>query len=146
VGLAEGQTHEATGARNEAIRYLGRGRQNGRGEGRRGRRSRLHDDAGGPGGTGSGIGGKDGGKPSGGAKRANAHAYHGSVDVNATFAKSELNTLAEEILALLKSNPAAEVQVTVEIEANFPDGAGDSMQRNVTENAKTLRFKSSGWG
>lgn len=65
--------------------------------------------------------------------------------MNATLAKSELNTLAEEILALLTSDPAAEVRVTVEIEAKFPDGAGDSMQRNVNENAKTLRFKSNGW-
>jgi uncharacterized protein len=56
-----------------------------------------------------------------------------------------LVTIAEEIIAVLSSDPNATVKVTVEIAADFPDGASDQIQRAVSENASLLGFKSKTW-
>lgn len=39
----------------------------------------------------------------------------------------------------------ADVKVTLEIEADLPDGAPDNVVRTVTENARTLKFDSFGF-
>ena len=56
-----------------------------------------------------------------------------------------LVNLADEIIALLASDPNANVRLTVEISAEFPDGASDSIKRAVSENANSLRLKSAEW-
>lgn len=37
------------------------------------------------------------------------------------------------------------MRVTLEIEAEVPDGVGERLQRTVSENAKTLKFKTQGF-
>jgi hypothetical protein len=39
----------------------------------------------------------------------------------------------------------AQVSVTIEIEADVPAGVPDHVVRTVTENARTLKFKSQGF-
>ena len=91
-------------------------------------------------------GGRGSAIPSGGGKvPTKPRAYHGSVDVSATLAKSQLNTIAEEIIALLASDPQSTVRVSVEISAEFDGGASDTTKRAVSENATNLGFKSSIW-
>ena len=41
--------------------------------------------------------------------------------------------------------PGSTVRVTVEIEAEIPDGVPDDVQRIVNENAQTLRLKAHGF-
>ena len=41
--------------------------------------------------------------------------------------------------------PNSKVKVTVEIEAEVPDGVAEDTERVVTENCQTLRFKSHGF-
>jgi hypothetical protein len=53
--------------------------------------------------------------------------------------------LAEEIISVLTSDPNADVTVTVEINAAFPNGASDQVKRAVTENATSLGFKTKVW-
>lgn len=53
--------------------------------------------------------------------------------------------IADEIIAILAADPNAEVNVTVEIQANFPSGAKDQTKRAVSENAKTLGFNTAEW-
>lgn len=53
--------------------------------------------------------------------------------------------VAEEIIAVLAADPNAEVNITVEIQVNFPSGVSDQAKRAVTENAKTLGFKNADW-
>ena len=72
-------------------------------------------------------------------------SFRGSVDVNAPLAKSKLNTLAEEIIALLVSDPHANAGVTLEIEAEFPDGVKQDLKRSVSENARSLSFNIVEW-
>ena len=71
--------------------------------------------------------------------------FNGSVDVNATTAKMRLVQLAEEIISNLAADPQAELRITVEISADFPAGASDQIKRAVSENAKSLGFKSCIW-
>jgi len=74
-----------------------------------------------------------------------AKSFHGSVDVNPTLAKSKLNTIAEEVIALLASDPNATVRITLEIAADFPHGVNDMIKRSVSENATSLGFKAKDW-
>jgi predicted AAA+ superfamily ATPase len=72
-------------------------------------------------------------------------AFHGSVDVAPATAKVRLVQIAEEIIAMLATDPNAEVKVSVEIQANFPNGTQDQTKRAVSENANTLGFSSAEW-
>lgn len=44
--------------------------------------------------------------------------------------------VAEETIAVLAADPNAEVNMTVEIQVNFPSGALDQTKRAVTEKEK----------
>jgi hypothetical protein len=48
-------------------------------------------------------------------------------------------------MALLASDPNSSVRLTVEISADFPQGAPDHVKRAVTENATQLGFKTKAW-
>lgn len=69
----------------------------------------------------------------------------GSVAVTASLAKSQLVTLADEIITLLDSDPTADVRVTLEIAADFPEGASDQIKRAISENATALSFDTAEW-
>ena len=82
---------------------------------------------------------------SGSTPPAKAKSFHGSVEVNATLAKSRLNTIADEVIALLASDPDAAIRITLEIDAEFANGASDTIKRGVSENATSLGFKTKDW-
>jgi hypothetical protein len=67
------------------------------------------------------------------------------AEVASATAKMRLVQLADEIIAVLSSDPNAAVRVTVDIAAEFPDGATDQVKRAVSENARSLGLKSSDW-
>lgn len=71
--------------------------------------------------------------------------FHGSVDVNPSMAKFKFADISDEIIALLTTDPNVNVRVTLEISAEFPDGASDQIRRAVSENANNLNFKSQMW-
>lgn len=70
--------------------------------------------------------------------------YHGSVTINPARPIPDASKVAEEVIALLHSS-GAKVRVTIEIEAEFPDGAPDRIVRAVLENGRALRFDDSGF-
>jgi hypothetical protein len=57
----------------------------------------------------------------------------------------EAGQIAEAILQHLAGLPGAKVTVTLEIQAELPDGAPDHVVRTVTENSRTLKFESFGF-
>ena len=83
--------------------------------------------------------------PPGPTPTPKAKAFYGSADISPATAKVRLVQIAEEIIAILSSDPNAEVKVNVEIHANFPNGAQDQTKRAVSENAKTLGFNNAEW-
>jgi uncharacterized protein len=72
-------------------------------------------------------------------------SFHGTVEVAPATAKMRLVQIADEIVAVLGSDPNASVKVVVEISAEFPDGAKDGVKRAVSENARSLGLKSADW-
>ena len=46
---------------------------------------------------------------------------------------------------MLLQDPNASIKVVLEIAAEFPSGAQDSVKRAVSENAKVLGLKSADW-
>ena len=72
-------------------------------------------------------------------------SYYGSVEVNPATAKIRMVHLIEEIINHLVADSQAEIKITVEISASFPNGPSDQAKRTVSENAKSLGFKISTW-
>lgn len=74
-----------------------------------------------------------------------AHNFIGTAEVNASTAKMRLVQIAEEVISVLASDSQATVKVSVEITADFPDGASDQVKRAVSENTTSLGFKNKTW-
>lgn len=85
--------------------------------------------------------------PPGGAPPAapKSKAFHGHTDIKAALAKVRLALVADEIISVLAADPTAEIKVSVEIHATFPNGVPDQTKRAVSENARTLGFKNADW-
>ncbi len=68
--------------------------------------------------------------------------YHGSVSLDPTRVGSDAGRIAEEVIAHLAGLLGARVEVALEIEAVIPTGVPENVVRIVTENSRTLNFKS----
>jgi predicted AAA+ superfamily ATPase len=71
--------------------------------------------------------------------------FHGSVDLDATRVGRDAGRIADEVISHLAGLVGANVTVTLEIEAEIPNGAPDNVVRTVTENSRTLKFKNQGF-
>ena len=71
--------------------------------------------------------------------------FHGSVSIDPVRAGKAVGQIAEEVVSHLTGLVGSKVQLTLEIEAEIPDGAPEHVVRTVTENARTLRFASHGF-
>lgn len=71
--------------------------------------------------------------------------FFATVEVDANRAGRDVGKIAEEVLQHLTTLPGAKVKVTVEIEAEAPDGVSEEVQRVVNENCQTLKFKDHGF-
>lgn len=72
-------------------------------------------------------------------------SYYGSIAITPSGAKMQMVSVADEIISLLASDPNVVLKVTVEINADFSQGASDQIKRATSENAKALGFQSSEW-
>ena len=71
--------------------------------------------------------------------------FHGTVVLDSTRVGRDASRVADEVISHLTGNVGAKVTVTLEIEAQMPDGASDQVVRTVTENGRTLKFTSQGF-
>jgi len=46
---------------------------------------------------------------------------------------------------MIGTDAGANVQITIDIDADLPDGAGDKLVRDVTENCRTLKLTDYGF-
>ena len=72
-------------------------------------------------------------------------AFYATAVVPPATAKMRLVEIAEEIVSVLASDPNATVRLTLEIAADFPEGASESMKRAVSENARSLGINKADW-
>jgi predicted AAA+ superfamily ATPase len=73
------------------------------------------------------------------------HRFHGSVSLDPARLGRDTGKIAEEVVQHLSLLPGAKVEVTLEISAEAPDGVPDNVVRTVTENCRTLRFRTHGF-
>ena len=71
--------------------------------------------------------------------------FHGTAVLDSTRVGRDAGRIAEEVIAHLAGLKDARVTVTLEIEAEIPEGAPDNVVRIVTENSRTLKFTSQGF-
>ncbi len=71
--------------------------------------------------------------------------FFATVDVDPDRPSRDVGKIADEVIVHLSTLPRARVRVTVEIEADTPGGVSEQVQRVVTENCRTLKFKSHGF-
>ena len=76
---------------------------------------------------------------------AKAKSFFGAADIPPATAKVRLVQLADEIVSVLASDPNANIRLTIEIAAEFPEGASDTVKRAVSENARSLGLKTADW-
>ncbi len=74
-----------------------------------------------------------------------ARRFHGVVDLDANRLGRDAGTIAEAIVQHIAGLIGSEVEISLEIHAEIPDGAPDNVVRTVTENCRTLRFKDFGF-
>ena len=74
-----------------------------------------------------------------------ARRYHGSVKLNPTRVGRDASQIADEVIAHLSGLMGADVNLTLEIEANIPDGTPEHVVRIVIENSRSLKFEDSGF-
>jgi hypothetical protein len=71
--------------------------------------------------------------------------FHGSVTLDPARVGRDASRIAEEVIAHLSALVGSEVKVTLEIEAEIPQGVSDNVVRTVTENSRTLKFTTQGF-
>jgi hypothetical protein len=71
--------------------------------------------------------------------------FHGSVRVDATRVGRDAGRIADEVISHLTALVGSEVKVTLEIEAQVPNGVPEHTVRTVTENSRTLKFDTHGF-
>ena len=71
--------------------------------------------------------------------------FHGTVTLDPARAGRDASKITDEVLTHLVGLLGSSVRVTLEIDAEIPDGVPDNVVRIVTENSRTLKFTSHGF-
>lgn len=79
------------------------------------------------------------------AEPARPKRFHGTVSLDPARVGRDASRIADEVIAHLAGLVGANVEVTLEIEADIPGGAPENVVRTVTENSRTLKFTSQGF-
>ena len=79
-------------------------------------------------------------QPTGPVQPPKPRRYHGTVALDSARVGRDASRIADEVITHLVGLIGSTVQVTLEIEAQIPDGAADNVVRTVTENGRTLKF------
>ncbi len=101
--------------------------------------------SGGEGATGAGTGAGPGTATTRPQAAAQPKRFHATVTLDATRVGRDSSRIAEEVVAHLVGLVGSTVTVTLEIDAEMPAGTPDHVVRTVTENCRTLKFRSQGF-
>jgi hypothetical protein len=73
------------------------------------------------------------------------HRFFGSTDIDPLRAGRDVGRIAEEVLQHLTTTAGANVHVSLEIQADVPEGISDNLQRVLDENCRVLKFRAHGF-
>jgi len=93
----------------------------------------------------SGGEGKGGEQPQPSVIQTMPRRFYGTTKLDALRLSRDAGKIAEEVVQHFCALTGCNVEVTLEIHAQIPDGASDSLVRTITENCNTLRFVSYGF-
>jgi predicted AAA+ superfamily ATPase len=106
-------------------------------------------------GSGTAISGNEssGTATAGGSRRGDGGAttppqlrrFHASVTLDPLRLGRDASQIAQEVVQHLTRGVGVQVEITLEIHADLPEGASEKLVRDVTENCRTLRFKDYGF-
>jgi hypothetical protein len=68
--------------------------------------------------------------------------FYGNVDIDAMRINRDAPAIANEVIQHLTALNGATVKITLEIEAEIPEGVPDDVARTIMENCRTLKFNS----
>jgi len=71
--------------------------------------------------------------------------FHGSATIDATRLSRGVDLIASSVVQRQSSLLDAKVKIIIEIEAEIPSAAPESIVRTVTENCRTLKFQDQGF-
>jgi hypothetical protein len=71
--------------------------------------------------------------------------YHGTKKLDIQRVSRDANQVIDEVIRHMTEKYGVTVQVTIEISAEFPDGADDTMRRIINENCRQLSFDQFGF-
>jgi predicted AAA+ superfamily ATPase len=71
--------------------------------------------------------------------------FHGTVTLDPDRVGRDAGRIAEEVITHLAVQKGSRVTVTLEIQAELPEGANEALVRTVTENANALKFDNQGF-
>jgi hypothetical protein len=74
-----------------------------------------------------------------------AQRFYGSVTLDSARAMRDATAVIQEVVQHLSGLLGAQVEVTMEVHAQLPEGAPEHVVRTVTENCRTLKFTSFGF-
>jgi hypothetical protein len=70
--------------------------------------------------------------------------YYGHVKIDSQRVKKEMGVIVEEVIERLTSQLGCEVEISLEVKANKPDGFEEGAVRTINENSRTLKFEDIG--
>ena len=71
--------------------------------------------------------------------------FHAAFDLDPERLNRDFGKVSAEVISHLTGLLGTDVRITIEIEASNGEGFPDTVVRNVTENARTLRFDDYGF-
>ncbi len=71
--------------------------------------------------------------------------FYGTVALDSSRVGRDAGKIAEEIIQHIQLLKKSKIRVTLEIQAEIPDGVPDHIIRTVTENCRTLKFEDHGF-
>ena len=72
-------------------------------------------------------------------------SFYASVDLNPVRLNKHMGDIVQEVIEHLSTLPGAKSTVTLKVEIELPNGVGESLQRTVLENSKTLKLEDFGF-
>ncbi len=90
------------------------------------------------GGSGPSTGGQTGGSTAPG--KPSKKRFYGTVELDPHTGRMAFDTIYQEVISQLTVKPGSQVKITLDIEAEIPDGFDENTQRAVRENCGTLNF------
>lgn len=90
-------------------------------------------------------GGRDEDEYEEGEREKKAVRYYGRVSIDPQRVNKDVGLIVEEVIERMSSELNCEVEITMEIRANKPDGFDESKIRTVSENSRTLKFDDFGF-